>query len=184
MFFLISKGAAIKRPVAGSLVVEAALWQPDGAAEEGCSITGGGWEASLGTVPPISLSHHMPSSCSATGGALCRHLCTLFKCPACVCVWHQRMWQGLHCRLATAAMWCRYRYSPACLPASAASCRVRHPRVARHGTCGAGAAPSPVGFTRVDSHLPPCKVLLTAGRADSEKTGQGGFGLWLLCSRK
>ena len=54
------------------------------------------------------------------------------------------------------------------LPASAASCRVRHPRVARHGTCGAGAAPSPVGFTRVDSHLPPCKVLLTAG-ADSEK---------------
>ena len=55
------------------------------------------------------------------------------------------------------------------LPASAASCRVRHPRVARHGTCGAGEAPSsPVGFTRVDSHLPPCKVLLTAG-ADSEK---------------
>ena len=54
------------------------------------------------------------------------------------------------------------------LPASAASCRVRHPRVARHGTCGAGAAPSPVGFVRVDSYLPPCKVLLTAG-ADSEK---------------
>ena len=81
-----SKEAAIKRPVAGSLVVEAALWQPDGAAEEGCSITGGGREASLGTVPPISLSHHMASSCSATGGALCRHLCTLFKCPACVCV--------------------------------------------------------------------------------------------------
>ena len=95
------------------MVVEAALWQPDGAAEEGCSITGGGREASLGTVPPSSLSHHMPSSCSATGGALCRHLCTLFKCPARVCVWHQRMWQGLHCRLATAAMWCRYRYSPA-----------------------------------------------------------------------
>ena len=86
LVFLISKWAAMKRPVAGSLVVEAALWQPDGAAEEGCSITGGGWEASLGTVPPISLSHQMPSSCSATGGALCRHLCTLFKCPARVCV--------------------------------------------------------------------------------------------------
>ena len=86
LFSYISKGTAIKRPVAGSLYVEAALWQPDGAAEEGCSITGGGREASLGTVPPISLSHHMASSCSATGGALCRHLCTLFKCPACVCV--------------------------------------------------------------------------------------------------
>ena len=46
---------------------------------------------------------------------------------------------------------------------------VRHPRVARHGTCGAGEAHSPVGFTRVDSHLPPCKVLPHNRGADSER---------------
>ena len=71
----------------------------------------------------------------------------------------------------------------ACPPVPRPAGSQRHPRVARHGSCGAGAAPSPVGFTRVDSHLPPCKVLLTAGE-DSEKRGQGGFGLRLLCSRK
>ena len=142
--------------------------------------------------PPWELCHQSPSPTTwlhpaarqvGRSVATCARSLNVQRACVCVCVWHQRMWQGLHCRLATAAMWCRYRYSPACLPASAASCRVPHPRVARHGTCGAGAAPSPVGFTRVDSHLPPCKVLLTAGE-DSEKRGQGGFGLRLLCSRK
>ena len=51
------------------------------------------------------------------------------------------------------------RVLPGAAPASGA---------ARHLRCWCGVAPSPVGFTRVDSHLPPCKVLLTAG-ADSEK---------------
>ena len=181
MFFLISKGAAIKRPVAGSLVVEAALWQPDGAAEEGCSITGGGWEASLGTVPPISLSHQMPSSCSATGGALCRHLCTLFKCPARVCVWHQRMWQGLHCRLATAAMWCRYRYSPACPPVPRpAGCGTREWR----GTALAVLERHPAQLASPEL-TPTCHpARFSSQQGQIVKKGSGRFWLWFPCSRK
>ena len=97
--------------------VEAALWQPDGAAEEGCSITG------VVGKPPWELCHQAPSPTTClhpaarqVGRSVATCARSLNVQPACVCVWHQRMWQGLHCRLATAAMWCRYRYSPACPP--------------------------------------------------------------------
>ena len=73
--------------------------------------------------PPWELCHQSPSPTTCLHPAARQVGRSVATCArslnvqrVCVCVWHQRMWQGLHCRLATAAMWCRYRYSPACPP--------------------------------------------------------------------
>ena len=71
--------------------------------------------------PPWELCHQSPSPTTCLHPAARQVGRSVATCARSlnvrrVCVWHQGMWQGLHCRLATAAMWCRYRYSPACPP--------------------------------------------------------------------
>ena len=68
------------------------------------------WELCQPSPPP----HAFILALQRDRWAHCRHLCTLFKCPAGVCGRHQRMWQG-----SIVGPWrpcgavCRYRYSPA-----------------------------------------------------------------------
>ena len=139
---------------------------------------GGRWQQSHPGNCATS-SHHMASSswlCSATGGRAVGTCARSLNAGVCGSL-HPRMWQvvGKHCR-AMAAMWCRLPVSifPSSLPHRPATAPAAPVAARRRGTAFAGAAcRCPVGSTRVDSHLPPCKVLL-AIREDSERS-LGGF---------